>query len=201
MSQLEPPRQIWPELQDYEWVGMHDAVFRVRRQAGQTAYLRADDGSAPLLRSLTENPALPAPRVLDQREGWLLLSALPGLPLHHPDWVAQGERAAPVIAAAWRALDGAGVTHGDMCLPNILGDPVSAQLTGIIDWRYAQRFGREIDVASAVWSCGYNGHPPLTATEALRHYGWPRCDAGEVERLAGVWIALAGDVSAEEATE
>ena len=132
---------------------------------------------------------MPAPRVLDSCDGWLLLSGLPGLPLHEALWKDRPGEIAEVIVDALRRLGDAGVTHGDMCLPNILGDPESGKLSGIVDWRYAGRYGREIDVASAVWSCGFNGYGNAIAVTVLGGVGWPKCDADEVERLSAVWMS------------
>ncbi|HEY7152244.1 MAG TPA: phosphotransferase [Solirubrobacterales bacterium] len=187
-----PPRAIWPELRDWTPSGMHDAVFRAADASGEHVYVRADDGSAPVLRRLADEPDLPAPRLLDERDGWLLLSELPGAPLHDRRWLARPEDAIEIISAALRALGRNGISHGDMCLPNILGDLVSGELSGMVDWRYANRFDPEIDVASAIWSCGYNGYASEVPREVLRSLGWPRADAGEVERLSGIWLDLAG---------
>jgi aminoglycoside phosphotransferase len=171
---------------------MHDPVYRVRTPAGSTAYVRADDGSAAVLRRLAADGVVPAPEVLDAGDGWLLLRALPGAPLHLPVWRERPAEAARVAAEALRSLERAGVTHGDMCLPNILGDLETGRLAGIVDWRYAGQFDREIDVGSTVWSCGFNGYPEETAIAVLRGCGWPRADAAEVARLSSVWIGLTG---------
>ena len=187
-----PPHTLWPELRDLRPAGMHDAVFRATGTEGRLVYLREDDGSAPLLRRLAPKPDLPAPRVLDHREGWLLLEALPGVPLHDPRWRSRPDDAVRVIAEALLCLEHNAVTHGDMCVPNILGDLTSGGLSGILDWRDAGRFDREIDVASAVWSCGYNGYSADVPIAVLRALAWPRADASEVERLSRVWTDLAG---------
>ena len=184
-------QQIWPELTDWHPTGMAESVHRVRTADGCEAYVRPDDGSLKLLQRLTRTN-IPAPRVLAVRQGWFMLSALPGTPLHNSVWLARPADAAAIAADALRRLDNAGVRHGDMCLPNILGDPLTGQLSGIVDWRYAGLSGREIDVASTVWSCAYNGYPPSVALAILADCGWPRADAAEVARLSRVWIAHAG---------
>jgi aminoglycoside phosphotransferase len=187
-----PPRAVWPELRDWTPSGMHDAVFRAVDASGDHVYVRADDGSAPLLRRLADESGVPAPRVLDQRGGWLLLEELPGLPLHDSRWLARPQGAVDVISEALRALGRSDLRHGDMCLPNILGDLSSGELSGVVDWRYANRFDREIDVASAIWSCGYDGYAGEVPLAVLRSIGWPRADVAEVERLSRVWMDLAG---------
>ena len=67
-----------------------------------------------------------------------------------------------------------------------------------MDWRYASKTGREIDVASAVWSSGYNGYGPEVAIAILRGCGWPVADTAEVARLSDVWIAHAGPADPRE---
>jgi aminoglycoside phosphotransferase len=79
-----------------------------------------------------------------------------------------------------------------MCLPNILGDLETGELSGIVDWQDGGRFDPEIDVASAIWSCEYNGYTPDVPAAVLELLGWPRQDSAEVERLSKVWIELAG---------
>jgi aminoglycoside phosphotransferase len=145
-----------------------------------------------LLRRLAHESDVPAPRLLDHRDGWLLLEALPGVPLHDGRWLDRPEDAVRVIAEALLCLDRNDVRHGDMCVPNILGDLATSSLSGIVDWRYAGRFDREVDVASAIWSCGYNGYRGDVPAAVLGAIGWPRADAVEVERLSRVWIDLAG---------
>jgi aminoglycoside phosphotransferase len=134
---------------------------------------------------------VPAPFVLDARDAWLLLSALPGIPLHDGTvWRDRPNQVAHIIATALLALERAGVTHGDLCLPNILGDSDDGRLTGIVDWRFAGRYGPEIDVAAAVWSCGFNGYADEVAMAVLRGCHWPRADLSEVEALRKEWLDL-----------
>jgi aminoglycoside phosphotransferase len=68
------------------------------------------------------------------------------------------------IAALLR-LSRSDLRHGDMCLPNILADLSTGRLSGIVDWRDAGRFDHIVDVASTIWTCGYNRHsaevPPI----------------------------------------
>lgn len=188
-SFLPDPRVLWPDLLGWEAVGMAESVYHVYSPTGFDAYVRPDDGSAPLLRRLKARTTVPVPEVLDAQPGWLLLKALPGIPLH--DAAVWRERPADVtriVAAALRALQHTGVTHGDMCLPNILGNPTTGELTGIVDWRYAEQLDREIDVAAAVWSCEFNGYDDDVAVEVLRACGWPYPDTREVRRLRKVWL-------------
>ena len=115
-----------------------------------------------------------------------------GAPLNDDRWLARPADAVPVIGEALQRLARGGVTHGDMCLPNILGDLETGDLSGIVDWHYAAQYDREIDVASAIWSCEYNGYAPDVPVAVLQLLGWPRQDAAEVERLSKVWIEVAG---------
>lgn len=77
------PRQVWPEAAKWHPTGMAEAVYRVQLTDGTNAYIRPDDGSAHLLARLTRT-VIPAPKVLAIRGGWLMLSSLPGKPLHAP---------------------------------------------------------------------------------------------------------------------
>jgi len=192
MLQARDPRDLWPELVGWVDVGSNEPVHRVRTPAGDLGYVRPDDGSAPLLEQLRTQGIVPAPTVLDIRDGWLLLGALPGIPLHDPLWRARPREAAAIAGDALLRLIEADVSHGDMCLPNILGDPDTATLSGIVDWRYAGQFDHEIDVASTVWSCDYNGYPPKVALAILKGCGWKPVSDAEVARLSAVWTELAG---------
>jgi aminoglycoside phosphotransferase len=189
---IQPPTEMFPTLSDWQSVGINDAVFKAVSSDGETIYVRSDDGSASLLRRLERISEVPAPRVIDRRHGWLLLAALPGLPLNDDRWLAREGDAMAILADALMTLDRNGLTHGDMCLPNVLGDLEQGGLSGIVDWRDTGRFERIIDVASAVWSCTYNGYSANAPTAVLRAIGWPRADAAEVERLSRTWIDLAG---------
>lgn len=189
---FDPPSDLFPDLTEWQSAGMHDAVFGAMGPDGSAVYVRADDGSADLLERLRRSSDVPAPRVLDRRAGWLKLAALPGVPLHDVRWRSRPRAAARVISDALLRLRRAELIHGDMCVPNILGDLATARLSGIVDWCDAGRFDHEIDVASAIWSCGYNGYPPAVAAEVLALVDWPRRDVAEVARLAAVWSNLAG---------
>ncbi len=188
---ITDPRILWPDLREWEAVGMAEPVYRVRTPAGVDAYVRPDDGSAPLLRRLAVCRAVPAPELLDARDGWLLLRALAGVPLHCSSvWRRRPTDVARIMAEALQSLERAGLTHGDMCLPNVLGDPRTGHLTGIVDWRYAERFDRTIDVGAAVWSCEFNGYGEDVAVAVLRGCNWPVADTEEVARLRGIWRGL-----------
>jgi hypothetical protein len=73
-------QRVWPELTDWHPTGMAESVYRARTTDGSEVYVRPDNGSVELLRRLTRTD-IPAPRVLAVRQGWLMLSALPGIPL------------------------------------------------------------------------------------------------------------------------
>jgi aminoglycoside phosphotransferase len=184
------PRLLWPDLFEWQAVGMEESVFRAVNEEGTRVYVRPDDGSGPLLERLAGEGVAPVPRVLDTREGWLRLSALPGVPVHDLMWYSRPMDVAAIAAEALSLLQEAGVTHGDLCLPNILGDPDTGDLSGIVDWRYAGRYTREIDVAATVWSCEFNGYEDGVALAVLRDCGWSRVDEEELMRLRRLWLSL-----------
>jgi aminoglycoside phosphotransferase len=106
-------------------------------------------------------------------------------------WAEQPDAAIAVVVTALQALLAADITHGDLCLPNILGDPETGQLTGIVDWTHANKFAREVDLGAVTWSWELD-HPSLHSAgeiEILRRIGWPKCDAEEVDRLTDFWLA------------
>jgi aminoglycoside phosphotransferase len=191
VNETPPPLDAFPDLGNWKSAGLHDPVFRAIAPDGEAVYVRADDGSAPTLRRLAGQAAVPAPRVLDEKDGWLVLEALPGVPLDDERWLARPDDAVPIIADALQRLARNDVRHGDMCLPNILGDLGMNELSGIVDWGDAGRFDSIIDVASAIWSCEYNGYPRDVPKAVLRVMDWPRADDAEVDRLSRVWTELA----------
>lgn len=185
------PRFLWPEFSDWTSTGWKEGVFRVRTATGVLAYVRPDDGSAALLQSLGTTSDVPVPSVIDNKDGWLVLAALPGVPMDAASWVEQPDAAITIVVDALNALSAADVTHGDLCLPNILGAPETGRLTGIVDWRYANKFAREVDVGAVTWSWELD-HPSLHPSgeiEILRGIGWSKCDAEEVDRLTAFWLA------------
>jgi aminoglycoside phosphotransferase len=192
VNETPPPLDAFPDLSNWRAAGMHDAVFHSTTAGGGTVYVRADDGSAPTLRRLADQAGVPAPRVLGHREGWLVLEALPGVPLNDDRWLERPDAAVPIIADALLRLARNDVRHGDMCLPNILGDLEKNELSGIVDWGDAGRFDPIIDVASAIWSCEYNGYSPEVPVAVLEAMGWPRADSAEVARLSRIWMDLEG---------
>ena len=63
------------------------------------------------------------------------------------------------------------VCHGDLCLPNVLLDPETYEVTGLID---AGRLGvadRWADLALATRSMAYELNPPYDAGRFLARYG------------------------------
>jgi aminoglycoside phosphotransferase len=192
VDETPPPVDAFPDLGNWREAGLHDAVFRATTAGGGAVYVRADDGSAPTLRRLAEQADVPAPRLLDHRDGWLVLEALPGVPLNDDRWLGRSDDAVPIIADALLRLARNDVRHGDMCLPNILGDLETNGLSGIVDWGDAGRLDQIIDVASAIWSCEYNGYSPGVPVAVLEAMDWPKADSAEVERLSRIWMDLAG---------
>jgi aminoglycoside phosphotransferase len=190
MSDVQP-QTLWPQFTGWTSTGWKEGVLRARDQAGATVYVRPDDGSAPLLRSLAMTMDVPVPSITDSKDGWLVLAALPGIAMEDASWAQRPDAAIAIVVSALQVLWAADVTHGDLCLPNILGDPDTGQLTGIIDWTHANRFSREVDLGAVTWSWELD-HPSLHPSgeiEVLQGIGWPRCDADEVDRLTAFWLA------------
>ncbi len=185
------PRTLWPDLTDWTSTRWKEGVLRARDATGDLVYVRPDDGSAPLLRALSKRSEIPVPTVIDDRDGWLLLAALPGVPMEDASWAERPDAAIAVVVTALQALAAADVTHGDLCLPNIPGDPETGQLTGIVDWTYANKFAREVDLGAVTWSWGLD-HPrlhPAGEIEILKAINWSKCDAEEVDRFTAFWLA------------
>lgn len=131
---------------------------------------------------------LPVPTPIVVRDGRLLLSALPGVPAADPAWRTQPERLTQVLAAAWSTLQRAGVSHGDLTLPNVLGDPSTGELTGIVDWGDGTTTARpEPDLACLVWSLRHNRYGVHVGLRLLSSVGWPDATHLELVRLAGLY--------------
>jgi aminoglycoside phosphotransferase len=185
------PRTLWPDLTGWASTGWREGVIRALDATGAVVYARPDDGSVPLMASLRTTSDIPVPSVIDEKDGWLLLAALPGVPLEDASWAEKPQALIAVVVDCLRALSAADVTHGDLCLPNILGDREAAQLTGVVDWTYANKYSREVDLGAVTWSWELD-HPSLHPSgeiEVLRRIGWSICDAEEVDRLTAYWLA------------
>src|SRR3954467_6299769 len=154
------PRHLWPDFTDWSSTGWKEGVIRARDSTGAVVYVRPDDGSAPLLEVLGTTSDVPVPSIIDSKHGWLVLAALPGIPMEDASWAEQPDAAIAIVVNALQVLSDADVTHGDLCLPNILGDPEKRHLTGIVDWTYANKFAREVDIGAVTWSWELN-HPAL----------------------------------------
>jgi kanamycin kinase len=67
------------------------------------------------------------------------------------------------------------VTHGDLCVPNVLFDPETAEVTGIVDVGRLGRADRYVDLAIATRSIGDVGlnpqYGPAAAARFLQRYG------------------------------
>ncbi len=88
-----------------------------------------------------------------------------------------GRTPTDLLALALRdrpATEDLAVCHGDACLPNILVDPESGQVTGIVDLGRLGVADRHSDLALAVRSLGdpqlNPGYGPAAAAEFLRRY-------------------------------
>ena len=114
-------RHEWPQVHHWALAPFASAeVFRVTLTDGTPAHLRPNDGSALLLPELVAR-GVPTPSALAQRGGWLLLSEVPGTPASDARWRAHPDSFTRLLSAAWQALQSAEVSHGDLTLPNVLG--------------------------------------------------------------------------------
>ena len=162
-------------------------MHRVSLRDGALAYMRPDDNTAPLLTRL-DAAGLPVPVPIAVRAGQLLLTALPGVPIADPVWRAHPQRLVQVLATTWRALQDAGVSHGDLTLPNVLGDPDTGALTGIVDWGDGSTVDRpELDLACLAWSLSHNGYGTDVGRSLLAAVGWPHPHAPELARLTSLY--------------
>jgi hypothetical protein len=115
-------RDVWPQVHDWAVVPFASAeVYRVTLADATTAYLRPDDGSALLLPELVARGVL-TPSALVKREGGGCCS-----PKCRHTGVRCQVACPPRLphAAPRRCVAGPGVgevSHGDLTLPNVLGD-------------------------------------------------------------------------------
>lgn len=67
--------------------------------------------------------------------------------------------------------------HGDYCVPNAIVR--ENRIAGIIDWSAGGYMDRRFDLATAMWSIGYNLHSREYVESFLQAYGYP----GSIESL------------------
>jgi aminoglycoside phosphotransferase len=181
-------REVWSQVCDWALVPFASAeVYRVTLTDGTTAYLRPDDGSAWLLPDLAARGVL-TPSALAKRDGWLLLSEVPGTPASDTGWLAHPDSLVRLLAAAWQSLESAQVSHGDLTLLNVLGDPATGALTGIVDWGDGALDPRpQVDLTCLVWSLAYNKLEPAVGLALMRTVGWSPADESELARLRALY--------------
>lgn len=136
----------------------------------------------------------PVPEVLDAGEhdgtGWLVTTALPGRSAAEPWPAVQRDGVIDAVAEAALALhalpvagcpfgDRAGlvdpvVAHGDFCLPNVLLDPATLRLAGVVDVGALGVAERARDLTDAATSIGSDLNPqygPAHVERFQRRYG------------------------------
>ena len=129
-----------------------------------------------------------SPSALANCDGWLLLSEVPGIPASDPRWRAHPDSLTRLLTAAWQSLESAEVSHGDLTLPNVLGDVATGELTGIIDWGDGALTPRpQVDIICLVWSLGYNNYEPAVGLALLRNVGWSPSEEPELARLSALY--------------
>lgn len=131
---------------------------------------------------------LPVPVLLAAPTGELHLGHLAGA---HGQELIDAGHAGPVLrscGAMLHRLAGADVTHGDYGPNNILFDPATAEITGILDWEWAHRgSGTVDDLAWCEWIVRTH-HPDEAGalTELFAGYGsrppWPERQAAMLAR-------------------
>jgi aminoglycoside phosphotransferase len=163
------------------WTGQESTVFQVLREDRVAAYLKVAPGlSEERARLQWLEGRLPVPGVLSFGEceatDWLVMTALPGLDLTNIKHTEAPGRIVELLAAALRGIhaiptDGcpfgeplpdAVATHGDACLPNFLF--VGDRMSGVLDVGAFGLGDFGLDLATAVWSIGFNlgpGHAKL----------------------------------------
>jgi len=181
-------RDVWPQVHHWALAPFANAeVYQVTLTDGTTAYLRPDDGSALLLPELIARGVL-TPSALAKRDGWLLLSEVAGTPASDAKWRVHPDSLTRLLAAAWQALQSAEVSHGDLTLPNVLGDLATGTLTGIVDWGDGALAPRpQVDMTCLAWSLAYNHYEPIVGLALLRMVGWSPADESELARLRALY--------------
>jgi aminoglycoside phosphotransferase (APT) family kinase protein len=126
---------------------------------------------------------LPVPALLAAPTGELHLAHVAGT---HGQELIDAGHAGPVLrscGAMLRRLASAGVTHGDYGPNNLLFDPGTHEITGILDWEWARRGARPVeDLAWCEWIVRMH-HPGAVAAldELFAGYGsrpsWPERQA------------------------
>ncbi|HET6533217.1 MAG TPA: phosphotransferase [Actinoplanes sp.] len=153
-----------------------DGLVVVKRYVGPDRHHRRDTE----VRALTALAGrLPVPRVLDVRGDTLTTAALPGVP--GQDLITRGHAPA-VLRSCGLLLPSLPLVHGDYGPQNMLFDPGTCEVTGIVDWEWAHDGDPIEDLAWAEWIVrthhpdqvdaldalfeGYGHRPPFAARKA-----------------------------------
>lgn len=188
----------------------HGYTNTTRRMPG--AVLKTYVGPDSSLRQANERQALralvgryPVPEILDEGADSLLLGFLPGQ--HGQDLIDAGH-AEDVLRAcglALRALHSIDITaafphstnpehvltHGDFGPNNMLLDPGTFEVTGVLDWEFSAPGDAVMDVAWCEWIVRMHHPAAVTSLLAFHHaYGpvspWPMRQAAMISRC--LWL-------------
>jgi len=183
---------------EFAWMSWAGTVWRLEGETGVVYVKRAAHLADERDRTAWFAGRLPVPEVLGLYRGfgddWLLLRAVPGVPLHDPSLGWEPARVARRFGEILReihAVDSKGcpygepgkghvLIHGDYCLPNVLVQ--DGRLSALIDMGGAGLGNPEDDLAAGVWTLQYN-YGPGYAREFLEGYGWPPMSDKAIERL------------------
>ncbi len=183
---------------EFAWMSWAGTVWRLEGDSGVVYVKRAAHLEQERDRTVWLAGRLPVAEVLGLFRGfgddWLLLRAMPGVPLHDRSLGWEPSRVARRLGEILRdihAVDAKGcpygepgkghvLIHGDYCLPNVLVQ--DGRLSALIDVGGAGLGNPEDDLAAGVWSLQYN-YGPGYGREFLDAYGWPPMSDKAIERL------------------
>jgi len=138
-----------------------DGTVIVKRYVGPDRRQRRD---TELWALSTLAGRLPVPRVLHAGDDTVTTALLPGA--HDQDLIARGH-AAGVLRSCGRLLPSLPMVHGDYGPQNMLFDPDTLEVTGVLDWEWAHHGDPIEDLAWAEWIIRTHHPDQVSALDAL----------------------------------